>query len=127
MPDSIGLKPAHEVDRQEVLKLETEQRAAGMRYVGLANFMDSLNAKQIDKQGEYKLYYLNVENNEIGPYLYMKCPSTGREFLEGVGDATKYEFIDPTIKTVEQALKFRSERASKNLMTKFTTKWKIHA
>jgi hypothetical protein len=112
----------------DVLALEnTEQRMVLMRYVGLSNFMKELNAKEIDSYKDYKLYYITVEGQEVGPYLRMVCPSTGREFLEGVGDAEGNNFIDSTIKTCQDALKWRATRASKNLMTKFNLNWKYHA
>ncbi len=68
-----------------------------------------------------------VEGQKIGPYLGMRCPSSGREFLEGCGDSDKYDNIDPTIKTVEDALKWRSMKASNSLMTKFNLKWQYTA
>jgi hypothetical protein len=128
VPDSIGLKAAHEVSKEEVLRLtNTEQRAAAMRYVGLANFMDALNAKELDSYKDYKLYTIEIEGVRVGPYLYMVCPSTGRQFLEGVGDSSKFDNIDTTIKSCQDALKWRAVRASKNLMTKYNMEWKFHA
>jgi len=116
--------PKDEIDPKKVLELtSTEQRSAIMRHIGLAKFLKDLNAEEIDSLKEYRLYYLNVENQKIGPYLYMTCPSSGRKFLEGVGDSQKYESIDPTIKTVKDALHWRATRASQNLMTKFNLNW----
>ncbi len=122
--------PKDEIDPKKVLALtNTEQRMALMRFVGLNKFLSDLNAEKIDNYKDYVLYYLNVNNVKIGPYLFMVCPSSGRQFLEGVGDASKYENIDPTIKTCQDALKWRTMRASKNLMTKFNSvkDWKYHA
>lgn len=130
VPKWVIETPKDKINTADVLALtNTEQRAAVMRHVGLAYFLDSLNAEKIDEDVGYKLYYLKVENTKIGPYLHMKCPSSGREFLEGVGDPNKYTNLDPTIKTCEQALKWRGEKASNNLMTKFLsqTKWQFHA
>jgi hypothetical protein len=104
--------PKDEIEPKDVLALEnTEQRAAIMRHVGLHRFLGALGAEQIDQDGDYRLYYLNVGSRKIGPYLFMRCPSTSREFLEGVGDADKYDDIDPTIKTCADALKWRQDRA----------------
>lgn len=87
-------------------------------------FLSETEIKNVPhKENKYILYYLTIENVKVGPYLYMECPSSGRKFLEGVGDASKYETIDPTIKTVSDALKFRAEKASKNFMTKFGMDW----
>lgn len=116
------------IDPKAVLALtNTEQRMAVMRFVGLSSFLDTLGAQEIDAHKDYRLYYLNVEGQKIGPYLYMKCPSSGRVFLEGVGDADKYENIDPTIKTCQDALNWRAVKASNSLMTKFTMDWKMNA
>ena len=107
----------------EVLKLtNTEQRMASMKYLGMANFLDVLGAKMLDKYEDYRLYSLEFEGATIGPYLYMECPSTGRQFLEGVGDSDRYENFDPTIKTCEDALLWRIKKASNGLFndTKLT-------
>ncbi len=95
--------------------------------LGKENFLDHLNAEKIHEMGDYRLYYLTIEGNKLGPYLWMRCPSSGREFLEGVGDAEKYEHIDPNIKTVEDALKYRAKRAANNFMKKYNKKWEYHA
>lgn len=112
MAENFIEKTPDEIDPKSVLSIEnTEQRYAVMEKVGKAKFLKALNAKLLDKDGDCALYYLTIEETEIGPYLYMKCPSTGHEFLEGVGDATKYENIDPTIKTCADAHKWRIEQA----------------
>lgn len=115
-----------EIDSKKVLALPTEQRFATMRFFGLSRFLGVLNAKELDRQDEYVLYSLTVEGTKIGPYLFMKCPSSGREFLEGVGSPEKHEAFDTTITTCEKALLWRAERASKNLMTKFSLNLKYH-
>jgi hypothetical protein len=89
--------------------------------------MKDLNAEQIHEYNGAKLYYITVEGQKIGPYLYIKCPSSGREFLEGVGDPDKHEFIDTSIKTCQDAHKWRAMKASQNLMTKFNIKFKAEA
>jgi hypothetical protein len=122
--------PKDQIDPKRVLALEnTEQRMVLMKHLGLAKFLNDLNAEMIHQSNGYRLYYLTVENNKIGPYLYMKCPSSGREFLEGCGDPEKYEFLDPTIKTCEDALIWRARKASGGLMTEFTPteKWEYHS
>ena len=117
-----------DIDPKKVLALEnTEQRMVLMRYVGLSNYLKELKAETIHEYEGYKLMYLEVENQVLGPYLYMKCPSSGREFLEGVGDPFDELTIDPDIKTCQDALKWRSMKASKNFMTKFNLKWQYHA
>ena len=120
--------PKAEIDPKKVLALQnTEQRMALMRHVGLAKFLNDLGAKMIHESDGYKLYHLTVEGRTIGPYLFCKCPSSGREFLEGVGDPTKYEFLDTSIKSCEDALRWRAEMASKKLMTKYNSTWEYHS
>ncbi len=111
--DKQNIKPS------EVLELSnTEQRRVLMNHIGLENFIDSFNPKELDKKDNYKLLLLTYENELIGPYLYMECPSTGRKYLEGVGNPEKYENIDTSILTVEQALSWRYSSASKGLIDK---------
>jgi hypothetical protein len=120
--------PKDQIQAKDVLAItHTEQRMAVMKHVGHAYFLEALGAREIDRSGTYRLYYVTVEGREVGPYLYMECPSSGRKFLEGVGDSEKNEFIDPTIKTCADALKWRMAKASNDLMTKFTMKWQMHA
>lgn len=127
VPEFLFTTPKDQVDVSKVLQLPTEQRMAAMQFIGLEKFLSALNAEEIDKQGDYVLYYLTVENVKIGPYLSMVCPSSGRRFLEGVGDEQKYENIDPTIKTVTAALFERASRASKRLMKTYSDKLQYHA
>jgi hypothetical protein len=102
---------------------------AAMRFLGLSKFMDALKAEKIHESNGYKLYYLTVNDIQIGPYLYMKCISSGREFLEGCGDPLEENTIDTSIKTCEDALKWRAMKASKSFMTKFNmqNKWLYQA
>lgn len=127
VPDWVITTPRDDVDTTKVLQLPTEQRFATMRLLGLSKFLSSLGAKELDKYNEYVLYSLTVEGVKIGPYLFMKCPSSGREFLEGVGDANEFEAFDTSIKTCAEALSWRMKRASQNLMTKFSLKWTHHS
>ena len=120
--------PKDDIKPKQVLELtNTEQRMALMRHVGLSKFLVELKAEVLHEYEGYKLYRLDVENQVIGPYLYMKCPSSGREFLEGVGEPKDNISFDVSIKTCQDALKWRATKASKNLMTQFNLKWKYTA
>lgn len=120
--------PKEMISAKKVLELtNTEQRTVLMKHVGLAKFLSALNAEVIDTMNDYTLYYLTLEGQKVGPYLRMTCPSSGRVFLEGVGDSDKYATIDPTIETVADALQFRAKKASNNLMKKFSLDWKYRA
>lgn len=130
VPKWVVETPKEQIDPKMVLGLtNTEQRMAVMRFVGLSKFLSNLGAELKHESNGYKLYHLNVESTVVGPYLYMKCPSSGREFLEGVGNPDKYENLDTSITTCEDALKWRLEKASNNLMTKFNNpeKWSMRA
>lgn len=96
----------------------TEQRVAMMRYLGYDKFIDKISAKLLDEDESTKdkLYTIEIENQRVGPYLMMTCPSTGKVYFEGVGDADKYENIDPTIKTCKDAHLWRYQRAANNLL-----------
>jgi hypothetical protein len=112
-----------DIKAADVLSIDnTEQRYAVMRHIGLDLFADKLNPEIIDEAEGYKLMLLEVEGRRIGPYLQMSCPSTGRVFLEGVGDPTKYEFIDESITNVSKALEWRATQASANFLNKFNLK-----
>ena len=120
MPDWIIETSKDKIDPRDILKLtNTEQRYAAMKFVGIDKFLKELKAKEIDSKMGYKLYYLTIEGIKLGPYLKMKDSSSERVFLEGVGDPNKYENLDPTIKTIEDALKWRATKASKGILTKF--------
>ncbi len=118
VPEWTVETPVDQIDPKLVLGLtNTEERYAVMRRVGIHRFMEALKAEVLDTDGKYRLLYIDIEGTKMGPYLFMSCPSTGREFLEGVGDAEKYDNIDPTIKTCKEANTWRFERAAAGLMT----------
>lgn len=96
----------------------TEQRVCMMRYIGYDKFLESLQAELIDENPDTKdkLYTIVIEGTRCGPFLMMTCPSTGKVYFEGVGDAEKYEHIDPTIKTCEDAHLFRYKKAMNGLL-----------
>jgi hypothetical protein len=122
------LKKPSEINPKDVLQIaNTEARYQVMNKVGKENFLKELNAELIHEKDGYKLYHLTVEGIKIGPYLWMKDASSERTFLEGVGDVDKYDNVDPTIKTIEEALIWRAKKASKNLLTKFNLKLESEA
>lgn len=118
IPAWVVETPKDRIDPKQVLALtNTDERYAAMRHVGVHRFLDALNAETIDTDGAYRLLYITVEGAKLGPYLLMSCPSTGRQFLEGVGDAAQHDRIDPTIRTCKDALAWRFSRASGGAMT----------
>lgn len=98
MPAWVIETPVDELDAEKVLAIKNaEQRLQAIRHYGLQRFLDKLDTKVIDKEDEYEL--LNVKlNNEYRPFLKMINPSTNEIHVEGVPPGTK---------TVESALCWR--------------------
>lgn len=114
--------PKWVVDRTNPEKVFTELKNAEQRRVAIYHFgvgalRDYFKKEVLDGEldDEYCLMALYFEGVKVGPWLQMKCPSTGRVYIEAVGDAGDSEF-DPNIKTIEEAHMWRRERASLGLM-----------
>jgi len=109
VPEWVVMKSKNDITAKEVFSLtNAEQRAQAIKKVGIGALLSELESKTIDEWREYQLVTIKIENRRIGPYLSMRNPSTGEIHCEGVGDAEKYENIDPTIKTVKAALAWRN-------------------
>ncbi len=76
-----------------------EVRREIVRKVGIEKVCIDLDAKVIDRQGDYELLILNLGDDRKRPYLKMKNPSIGVYHIEGV---------HPDCTTVESALNFRN-------------------
>lgn len=98
--EKIVMTPAEDLDPKSMLKIDNaEQRREFVRKVGMLRICKALNAKVLDKSGDYELLMLDAANNRR-PYLKMVNPSIGTEHIEGV----------PTnIKTVAEALRWRNK------------------
>lgn len=122
VPDWIVTTPSNELDARRILALDNvEQRTQGIKKAGIHNFLEHFNAKKIHRWNDYELFLLTIEGNEVGPYLKMVNPSTGEIHVEGVGDAEKYEFKDPTIDTCQKALAWRVNQTGEYVEPKLLT------
>jgi len=91
---NIGLEP------KDILKTRNaEIRREIVRRVGIERICYSLNAQVIDKQGDYELLKLNLQDGRYRPYLKMLNPS--------VPECWHIEGVHPACKTVQQALNYR--------------------
>ena len=86
-------------DANKVMQIENvEQRLVAIKYFGIGNMREQLNAQTIDSKGsEYELYSVEIEGNREN-VLRMKNPSE---------EKWHDEFVPPEIKTVNQALAWR--------------------
>lgn len=100
MPSEYVTTPWNKLDPNLILKENNaEIRRELVRKIGIERIVDKLDAKIIDKEGEYELLTLNLGDNRVRPYLKMKNPSIGVYHIEG---------IRPGVKTVKEALEFRN-------------------
>ena len=77
-----------------------EVRREIVRKIGIERVCAKLNAKCVDKQGEYELLMLELGDGRNRPYLKMLNPSIGVYHIEGV---------HPDCATVEAALNWRNQ------------------
>jgi hypothetical protein len=126
VPQWLVETPREKLTVKQVMSItNVEVRRVAMKKIGLEHFLDP--KLLIDKEDDYALYLMEFEGVKMGPYLKMQCPSTGRIYVEGVGDADKYDNIDPNIKTCRDALQWRLQKASNALVTRILSKPEIRA
>lgn len=98
--EELIMTPADKLDPKLILtEKNAEVRREIVRKIGLERISAALSATIIDKQGEYELLTLDLQDGRHRPYLKMKNPSIGTFHIEGV---------HPDCKTVKEALKFRN-------------------
>jgi hypothetical protein len=90
---------AEKLDPQLVAKeTNAEIRREIVRKIGIERICHKLGSSLLEKRWGYELITLNL-GDRVRPYLKMVNPSTGTYHLEG---------IEPSIKTVEDALNWRN-------------------
>jgi len=100
--EHIVITPAEKLDPALLLREKNaEVRREIVRKIGIERVVQKLGAKVIDKQGDYELLLLDLQDGRMRPYLKMRNPSIGTYHLEGV---------PPGIKTVQEALAWRNGR-----------------
>lgn len=100
VPQWLVETPAEQIDAHELFRTENaEVRREIVRKVGIERVCRDLGAKVVDRDGDYELLWLGLEDGLTRPYLKMKNPSIGVYHIEGV---------HPTCRTVQQALNWRN-------------------
>lgn len=95
----IVTTPAEEMNPKQVLALtNVEERLQAIKKMGAHRIIKELNGKTISTKGsEYELFEITLEGSKE-KLLRMKNPSE---------DKQHYEFVEPHIKTVDEALAWR--------------------
>jgi len=101
MPKEYVLTSAENISAETVMKeINVEIRRELLRKVGIERLLNDLPHKILDNVGNYQLYSLDLSDElKNCKYLKMVNPSVGCFHLEG---------LDPSINTVEEALKWRN-------------------
>ena len=108
VPQIVAETPAEKLDANLITKEQNaEVRREIVRKIGIERVCQKLNAKVIDKSGEYELLILDLGDGRRRPYLKMRNPSISTFHIEGV---------HPNIKTVEEALNWRNGSNEKPLV-----------
>jgi len=98
--EELVMTPAEKIDPKILLKEKNaEVRREIVRKIGIERICQKLDAKVVDKQGDYELLMLDIGDNRRRAYLKMKNPSIGIYHVEGV---------HPGCDTVDKALNFRN-------------------
>ena len=88
----------NKISATDILRIQNvEQRLVAIKYFGVENMLEELGAKKLDTKDEYVLYSVNLLD-ETHKLLKMSNPSEPKDH---------YEFVEPNIKTVTQALSWR--------------------
>jgi len=108
VPEWLVMQKWNEIDCKKILaEQNAEVRREIVRKVGIERVCSELDAKCIDKIGDYELLILNLGDDRKRPYLKMLNPSVGTYHIEGV---------HPDCQTVEAALNFRNGTVEKPLI-----------
>ena len=100
VPRCLVETKAEELDAKKLMKVKNaEIRREFVRKMGVDLVCQRLNAKRIDKCGNYELLLLDLNDGRQRPYLKMLNPSIGTWHVEGV---------HPDCNTVEKALNWRN-------------------
>ena len=100
VPRWLAETPEGQLDPRRLLKIENaEVRREFVRRVGIERICYTLGAVVLDKQGDYELLVLDIQDGRRRPYLKMLNPSIGTWHVEGV---------HPSCKTVAEALAWRN-------------------
>lgn len=101
VPQALVETQADELDCTDwvVNQSNAEIRREAVRKIGVERVIQRLGGHSLDTHGDYELISLRLNGTRERPFLKMKNPSIGVWHVEGVA---------PHIKTVQQALNWRS-------------------
>ena len=101
VPQWLAETPSEQIDPQRVIsQSNVEVRREGVHKVGVDRLVYKLGATSIEKCGQYELLQIDLGLGTPAIALKMKNPS--------VPEIWHIEFIDPTCRTVQEALNFRN-------------------
>ena len=101
VPKEIVETPGRELDPRLMLREQNAQvRREIVRKIGIERICRELAATCLDRQGDYELLLLDLQDGRMRPYLKMKNPSVGVYHIEGVA---------PECRTVAEALAWRNQ------------------
>ena len=101
VPREIVQTPASELDPRLLLReRNVEVRRELIRKIGIERVCETLEAQCLDRQGNYELLLLDLQDGRTRPYLKMKNPSIGVYHIEGVA---------PECRRVAEALAWRNQ------------------
>lgn len=101
VPSEIVETPANELDPRLLLReRNVEVRRELIRKIGIERVCETLEAKCLDRLGNYELLLLDLQDGRTRPFLKMKNPSLGVYHVEGVA---------PECSTVAEALAWRNQ------------------
>jgi len=101
VPAEVALTPARELDARLVVSTRNaEVRREVVRKIGLERVVTELGAVCADREGDYELLLLDLDDRRRRPFLKMRNPSVPGVFhIEGV---------HPNCRTVREALAWRN-------------------
>jgi internalin A len=100
VPEWLVMTKESEITGDTILKEDNaEIRREIIRKIGVERVVRDLGAECIDKEGEYELLLLDLQDGRKRPYLKMQNPSI---------DAVHIEGVHPDCRTVQAALRWRN-------------------
>jgi hypothetical protein len=101
VPSEIVETSARQLEPRLLLKERNVQvRREIVRKIGIERVCEALEAECLDRQGNYELLLLDLQDGRTRPFLKMKNPSIGVYHIEGVA---------PECRTVAEALAWRNQ------------------
>lgn len=101
VPGEIVETPTKELDPRLLLREQNVSvRREIVRKIGIERVCEELQTESLDRQGDYELLLLDLQDGRTRPFLKMRNPSLGVYHIEGVA---------PECRTVAEALAWRNQ------------------